>query len=86
MTKQNPNVTGQTTDKSGVMIEIDRAPNGEWKSLGGGERGQWNTRLSDLVIRALPIDQRNAKAVSQAGSAVAAGLVDMKPADPSGLW
>jgi hypothetical protein len=82
MTKQNPNVTGQTTDKSGVMIEIDRAPNGEWKSLGGGERGQWNTRLSDLVIRALPIDQRNAKAVSQAGSAVAAGLVDMKPADP----
>jgi hypothetical protein len=64
--KQNPNVTSQTTDKSGVMIEIDRAPNGEWKSLGGGERGQWN----------------NAKAVSQAGSAVAAGLVDMKPADP----
>ena len=82
MKKQNPNVTSQTTDKSGVMIEIDRAPNGEWKSLGGGDRGQWNKRLSDLVIRALPIDQRNAKAVSQAGSAVAAGVVDMKPADP----
>jgi hypothetical protein len=82
MTKQKPNVKSQTTDKSGVMIGIDRAPNGEWKSLGGGERGQWNTRLSDLVIRALPIDQRNAGAVSQAGSAVAAGVVDLNPADP----
>jgi hypothetical protein len=80
--KQNPNVTSQTTDKSGVMIEIDRAPNGEWKSLGGADRGQWNKRLSDLVIRALPIDQRNAKAVSEAGSAAAAGVVDLNPADP----
>jgi hypothetical protein len=43
---------------------------------------QWNERLSNLVTRALPVNQQNAEAVSLAGSAVAAGVVDMKPADP----
>jgi hypothetical protein len=46
------------------------------------DRDQWNERLSDLVIGALPVNQTNAEAVSDAGSAVAAGIVDMKPADP----
>jgi hypothetical protein len=53
-----------------------------FKALGGSERDQWNERLSDLVTRALPVNQQNAEAVSLAGSAVAAGVVDMKPADP----
>ena len=65
-----------------VKIEIDRVPKGEWKALGGGDRDQWNERLSTLVIRALPVNQKDAGVVSQAGSAVAAGVVDMKPADP----
>jgi GTPase len=30
----------------------------------------------------VPVNQNNAKAVSHAGSAVAAGIADMKPADP----
>jgi hypothetical protein len=54
----------------------------EWKALGGSDRDQWNERLSDLVIGALPVNQTNAEVVSHAGSAVAAGIVDMKPADP----
>jgi hypothetical protein len=66
----------------GVRIEIHAAPQGEWKALGGSDRDQWNERLSDLVIGALPVEQTNAKAVSHAGSAVAAGIVDIKPADP----
>ena len=70
------------TEKPGVRIEIHAAPKGEWKALGGSDRDQWNERLSDLVIGALPVNQNNAKAVSHAGSAVAAGIVDMKPADP----
>jgi hypothetical protein len=70
------------TDKSVVKIGIDAKPKGEWKALGGSERDQWNERLSDLVIGALPVNQTNAEAVSHAGSAVAAGIVDMKPADP----
>jgi hypothetical protein len=45
-------------------------------------RDQWNERLSTLVTRALPVNQKNVETVSHAGSAAAAGIVDMKPADP----
>jgi hypothetical protein len=69
-------------EKPAVKIEIHAAPKGEWKVLGGSDRDQWNERLSDLVIGALPVNQTNGKAVSHAGSAVVAGIVDMKPADP----
>jgi hypothetical protein len=69
-------------EKPAVKIEIHAAPKGEWKALGGSDRDQWNERLSDLVIKALPVKQTNAEAVSHSGSAVAAGIVDMKPADP----
>jgi hypothetical protein len=68
--------------KPAVKIEIHAAPKGEWKALGGSDRDQWNERLSDLVIGALPVNHTHAEAVSHAGSAVAAGIVDMKPADP----
>ena len=71
-----------SSEKPAAKIEIHAVPQGKWKALGGGDRDQWNERLSDLVIGALPVNQNNAKAVSQAGSAVAAGIVDMKPADP----
>ena len=64
-------------EEPGVKIEIHAAPKGEWKALGGGDRDQWNERLSDLVTGALPVKQTNAEAVSHAGSAVAAGIVDM---------
>ena len=70
------------TEMPAVRIEIHAAPKGEWKALGGSDRDQWNERLSDLVLGALPVNQTNAEAVSHAGSAVAAGIVDMKPADP----
>jgi hypothetical protein len=69
-------------EKPAVKIQIHAAAKGEWKALGGSDRDQWNERLSDLVTRALPVNQQNAEAVSLAGSAVAAGVVDMKPADP----
>ena len=70
------------TKKSGVTIGIDPAPKGEWKVLGGGDRDEWNQRLSRLVVNALPVDLRNTKSVLEAGSAVISGVVDMKPADP----
>ena len=70
------------TDKPAVKIEIDAAPKGKWKTLGGSDHDQWNERLSNLVTWALPINQKNTEAVSRAGSAVAAGVVDMNPADP----
>src|SRR5215475_11821890 len=70
------------TKKPAVMIKIDAAPQGKWKALGGSDSDQWNERLSDLVTNALPVNQQNTKEVSDAGSAVAAGVMDMKPADP----
>ena len=69
------------TESGTVNIEIP-SPKGEWKAFGGGDRDQWNERLANLVIRALPVDQSNAEVVSEAGSAAAAGMVDMKPTDP----
>jgi hypothetical protein len=83
MTKQNPeSATTQITKKSRIVIGIDPAPKGEFKVLGGGDRDQWNERLSSLLVGALPVDRKNAKAVVNAGSAVMAGVVDIKPDDP----
>jgi hypothetical protein len=78
MTKRN----SQRSETTAAAIAIDSVPVGKLKVLGGGDRDQWNERLSNLVTRALPIDQANAGAVSKAGSAVAAGVVDTNPADP----
>jgi hypothetical protein len=71
-----------TSEKPIVEIKLDRSPKSKWKALGGGDRNQWNERQANLVTRALPVDQSNVEAVSKAGSAVAAGMVDMLPADP----
>jgi hypothetical protein len=65
-----------------VSIEIEGAPKGEWKALGGSDHDKWNKRLSLLVLSALPINLSNEKMVSDVGSAVASGRVDMKPVDP----
>src|SRR5262245_2457274 len=70
------------SEKPAVKIQVHAAPKGQWKALGGSDRDQWNERLSDLVIGAVPVNQANAEVVSQAGSGVVAGIVDMKPADP----
>ena len=70
------------TKKPVVNIAIDPDPRRELKALGGGDRDQWNERLVRLVTKALPVNQEKTEAVSQVGSAVMAGVVDMKPTDP----
>jgi hypothetical protein len=70
------------TKKPTINIKIDAVPKGDRKILGGSDRDQWNDRLSTLVTRALPVNQKNAENVSHAGSAAAAGIVDMNPVDP----
>src|SRR5262249_38542906 len=52
------------------------------KALGGSDHDKWNNRLSQLVLSALPINLSNEKIVSDVGSAVQSGTVDMKPVDP----
>jgi hypothetical protein len=58
-------VTEVRTEK--VSIEIEGAPKGEWKALGGSDHDKWNNRLSRLVLSALPINLSNAKIVSDVG-------------------
>ena len=70
------------TQKPAIKIAIDPAPKGDLKALGGADRDQWNERLLELVLSALPVTQEKIEAVSHVGSAVMAGVVDMKPADP----
>jgi len=73
----------EKTDKPPVTkIALDPKPKGERKAVGGGLRDHWNDRLATFVIRALPVNQQNTDAVSEAGSAAISGMVDMKPADP----
>jgi hypothetical protein len=42
-----------------ASIEIEGAPKGEWKALGGSDHDKWNNRLSRLVLSALPINLSN---------------------------
>jgi hypothetical protein len=67
------------TKKPDVEIKIERAPESQWKALGGDDRHQWNKRLLELVTKALPINQEKTEAISHVGFAVMAGVVDMKP-------
>ncbi len=77
----------EETDKLPVtekprVIALDPDPKGKGKAIGGGLCDQWNDRLTTLVVTALPVNQQNADAVSEAGAGAISGMVDMKPADP----
>ena len=80
--KTHPSNSVDEVKTEKVSIEIEGAPKGEWKALGGSDHDKWNKRISRLVLSALPVDLKNAEAVSDAGSAVASGTMDMKPTDP----
>jgi hypothetical protein len=83
MTKPNADSSkGHRTEKPAVKIEVEPALKARLKAIGGSDRDQWNDRLLTLVARALPVNQKNAETVSHAGSAVMAGVVDMRPTDP----
>ena len=69
------------TEKPTVKIEVQPQLKAELKALGGSDCDQWNERLLNLAIRALPVNQKNAETVLHAGTAVMAGVMDMNPAD-----
>jgi hypothetical protein len=53
------------------------------KPLGGGNADEWNRRLNDLTVNALPIaHSRNSEAITTAAVAVCRGTMDIGPADP----
>ena len=65
-----------------LMLKPD-AKVGHLKPLGGGNADEWNRRLNDLTINALPVaHSKNSKKITSAAVAVCRGTMDIAPADP----
>jgi hypothetical protein len=59
------------------------AKEGQLKALGGGNADEWNRRLNDLTINALPLaHSTNKEAITAAAIALCRGTMEMAPADP----
>ena len=72
------------TKKTLIQSKLDpNKPEGNLKSLGGGKADEWNNRLSNLTVNALPIAYSKDKdAITEACLAVSYGVMDLAPADP----
>ena len=72
------------TKKTAIQLKLDpNKPESEFKLLGGGKMDEWNKRLSEITVNALPIARsKNKDAITEAYLAVSYGVMDMAPADP----
>ena len=72
------------TKKTAIQLKLDpNKPKSKFKLLGGGKMDEWNKRLSDITVNALPIaHSKNKDAITEACLAVSYGVMDMAPADP----
>jgi hypothetical protein len=72
------------TKKTAIQLKLDpNKPEGNRKALGGGKADEWNDRLSNLTINALPIaHSKNKESATEACFAVSYGVMDMAPTDP----
>ena len=72
------------TEKTAIKMSLDpNKPEGNRKALGGSKADEWNDRLSNLTVNALPIAySKNTQSVTEACLAVSYGVMDMAPADP----
>jgi hypothetical protein len=65
-----------------LMLKPD-TKEGNLKPLGGGNADEWNRRLNDLTVNALPIaHSKNKESITTAAVAVCRGTMDIAPADP----
>ena len=73
-----------TKKKTAINLNLDpNKPEGTLKPLGGGRTDEWNKRLNNLTVNALPIAySKNEKSVIEACCAVTYGMMDMAPTDP----
>jgi hypothetical protein len=56
---------------------------GKTKEIGGGENDKWNFRQMRLLVSALPgVNTGDKRSISEVGTAVVSGLMDLKPNDP----
>jgi hypothetical protein len=72
------------SDQTEIKLRLDpNKPEGNRKSLGGGKADEWNDRLSNLTVSALPMaHSKNKETITKACLAVSYGVMDMAPADP----
>ena len=72
------------TKKTAIQLKLNpNKPESKFKLLGGGKMDEWNKRLSDITVNALPIaHSKNKDAITEACLAVSYGVMDMAPADP----
>ena len=76
MTRKRP----ENKDDEPVVIKTKP---GHHKDIGGGDSENWNFRQMELILSALPgARARDKKSAGEVGSAVVAGLMDVKPTDP----
>jgi hypothetical protein len=68
----------------GIKLKLDsNRPEGNLKPLGGSKADEWNNRLNDLTVNALPIaHSKNTETITEAAFAVSYGTMDISPADP----
>jgi hypothetical protein len=80
----NPKNEKPKGGKTAIKLRLDpNKPEGNRKSLGGGKADEWNDRLSNLTVSALPIaHSKNKESIAEACLAVSYGVIDMAPADP----
>src|SRR4051794_38465212 len=72
------------TKKTPIRLKLDpNKPEGNLKSLGGGRADEWNDRLNNLTVCALPVAHSKDKtAITEACLAVCYGVMGLAPADP----
>jgi hypothetical protein len=72
------------TEKTAIKMSLDaNKPEGNRKLLGGGKADEWNDRLSNLTVNALPIaHSKSTQSLTEACLAVSYGVMDMAPVDP----
>jgi hypothetical protein len=71
----------KTNKEPRTTVALDPKPKGKFKILGGSEADDWNQRLANLLVAALP-GQSNRDAAIEANKAVLGAMVDIAPADP----
>src|SRR3954451_18365120 len=72
------------TKKKAIQLKLHpNKPDSQFKVLGGGKTDEWNKRLSDITVNALPIaHSKNKDAITEACLALSYGVMDMTPTDP----
>ena len=72
-----------TKPKTVDVVLDPNSSKGDFKLLGGGQADEWNRRINDLTINALPIaPSNNRERATEVALAVSYGAMEIAPADP----